>query len=404
MAGQAIVTIRDRQWQAYLATTYEELTAGLKGLPSIPPGTGMFFVLPQEQAVSVTTQGLYFPIDVIFISGQLEVVSVAGSVSPNMLVTEGTPVRYFLEVNAGEVAEAQVGDEVIMSLMQPVAAAGSYDFISPVVTFAGVMMIGSLMVKMGQNMAKAAFPKKTRLYGPRGERLLPQTKYKLYQRGADGYPVGVDPLMRKAWGPIPDTEQPFWSDKGFIKPVKIYGWQYSPDYHRWRAYVRFPDGTEIWTDPREYTLWEKEELLTQTRKRKPARNEVEIGSWAERDRIGIWLTDKRTDKTIAEWWDEDARQMFEDGFFKPGDIRHQTISGGAFEESVLDYAESVGLLAKQTQPAIIPAESVQPRPGKPELEFLPDSPEYLAYTIEDIGYREKIDRAFESALARVKGR
>ena len=85
--------------------------------------------------------------------------------------------------------------------------------------------------------------------------------------------------------------------------------------------------------------------LPQTRSRKPTRSDAEIGTWAERDRMGIWITDKHTDKAIAEWWDEDAREMFEQGFFKPGDIRHQTITGRAFEESVLDYAESVGILA-----------------------------------------------------------
>jgi len=95
-------------------------------------------------------------------------------------------------------------------------------------------------------------------------------------------------------------------------------------------------------------LWEssaQDQRLPQTRSRKPTRHDVEIGTWAERDRIGIWITDKHTDKAIAEWWDEDAREMFEQGFFKPGDISYQTITGRAFEESVLDYAESVGLLA-----------------------------------------------------------
>ena len=42
------------------------------------------------------------------------------------------------------------------------------------------------------------------------------------------------------------------------------------------------------------------------------------------------------------------------------------------------------------------------KPG--ELEFLPDSPEFLAYTIEDIGYRDKLDSAFRQAIRRVKGR
>ena len=63
--------------------------------------------------------------------------------------------------------------------------------------------------------------------------------------------------------------------------------------------------------------------------------------------MGIWITDNRTDKTFAEWWDEDARQMFEDGFFKPGVPRYATEKPGReFVESVLDYAESMGMLAK----------------------------------------------------------
>jgi hypothetical protein len=89
----------------------------------------------------------------------------------------------------------------------------------------------------------------------------------------------------------------------------------------------------------------------QSNPQRPTRDDVEIGTWVERDRIGIWLTDKRTDKTIAEWWDESAREMFEQGWFKPGDIRHQKITGRAFEESVLDYAERVGLLAGGSNPS-----------------------------------------------------
>ena len=53
-------------------------------------------------------------------------------------------------------------------------------------------------------------------------------------------------------------------------------------------------------------------------------------------------------------------------------------------------------------PALIPKYPRQPR-LKGEIEFLPDSPEFLAYTIEDIGYRDKIDNAFLSAIARAKG-
>lgn len=53
-------------------------------------------------------------------------------------------------------------------------------------------------------------------------------------------------------------------------------------------------------------------------------------------------------------------------------------------------------------PAVIPTEPSPPNP-KEDLEFVADSPEYLAYTIEDIGYREKLDTAFQTAIARAKG-
>jgi uncharacterized membrane protein (UPF0127 family) len=37
-----------------------------------------------------------------------------------------------------------------------------------------------------------------------------------------------------------------------------------------------------------------------------------------------------------------------------------------------------------------------------DLEYLADSPEFLAYTIEDIGYRGRIDDAFQRALERTR--
>ena len=54
------------------------------------------------------------------------------------------------------------------------------------------------------------------------------------------------------------------------------------------------------------------------------------------------------------------------------------------------------------KPAVIPTQPLPPSP-KQELEFVADSPEYLAFTIEDIGYRERLDTAFETAIAKAKG-
>jgi hypothetical protein len=69
-----------------------------------------------------------------------------------------------------------------------------------------------------------------------------------------------------------------------------------------------------------------------------SRSEVDVDVWEERDRLSIVIRDKKTgQRTIAEWWDDDARQMFEDGFFK---------GGVELKRSVIAYAEEMGLLAK----------------------------------------------------------
>lgn len=52
--------------------------------------------------------------------------------------------------------------------------------------------------------------------------------------------------------------------------------------------------------------------------------------------------------------------------------------------------------------AVIPTEKAPPSP-KDEMEFISDSPEFLAYTIEDIGYRDKFDQVFEAAIAKARG-
>lgn len=60
-------------------------------------------------------------------------------------------------------------------------------------------------------------------------------------------------------------------------------------------------------------------------------------------------------------------------------------------------------IPKSRQARVIPTEPRRPRGGE-ELEFLPDSAEFLAQTIAATGYRDKIDSAFRTAITRVRGR
>jgi len=72
-------------------------------------------------------------------------------------------------------------------------------------------------------------------------------------------------------------------------------------------------------------------------KEKLTRDDVRVEVWEERDRLHIGIQNKETGDYLVSWWDDDAREMFEQGFF----TRRPSL-----EESVLEYAEDVNILAK----------------------------------------------------------
>lgn len=101
-----------------------------------------------------------------------------------------------------------------------------------------------------------------------------------------------------------------------------------------------------------YSIRVKEELESENRQRLPGRPySVEhnpkrgkkakehpapyhVHVWEERDRLHIMLADANDDE-IMSWWDDDARQMFEDGFFE---------RGRRLQESVVRYAKDMGIV------------------------------------------------------------
>lgn len=116
---QGTVTIRGVQWQVSIAETIPELTAGLSNIASIPAYTGMLFDMGSDTTINVTTADMLFNLDIAYISPELVVTGVALDVPPGS--TDVGLGRYFLEVNAGELAAAGVveGDGVTIQITQP---------------------------------------------------------------------------------------------------------------------------------------------------------------------------------------------------------------------------------------------------------------------------------------------
>jgi transcription antitermination factor NusG len=77
--------------------------------------------------------------------------------------------------------------------------------------------------------------------------------------------------------------------------------------------------------------------------------EVKVETWFERDRSFVGIKVDATDDYIAEWWDDDVQQAFEDGFFERG--KH-------FEQSVVKYADHLEMNAypekKETERYVLP--------------------------------------------------
>ncbi len=74
----------------------------------------------------------------------------------------------------------------------------------------------------------------------------------------------------------------------------------------------------------------------------PDFRDVEVDVWAERDRMHIWVKYEATHplkagETVMEWWDDEAREMFEDGFFDRRNLK----------SSVIRYCEDMGWLEKR---------------------------------------------------------
>ena len=148
MPGTAIVTINENEWHVSIASTYSELTTGLRGVLALAAGTGMLFILPAAQAPSVDTTGMNFPLDIIFIANNV-VIDVARNIEPGYLVTEETPCDSFLEINAGEAADVEAGDTVCVEAV----VTGGFDF-SSIMSFAIPLATMGFICAMAGGMAK----------------------------------------------------------------------------------------------------------------------------------------------------------------------------------------------------------------------------------------------------------
>lgn len=175
MLGQALVTINENQWSVEVASTSAELIAGLAGRASIPAGTGMLFILPARQLVTVDTSEMLFPIDIIFIKDDV-VLSIAPNIQPGYLVEEATPCDGFLEVNANEAELVEVGDVVNVEDITPITT--GFD-IGSIMSFIIPLALLGFVFGMLPSGSSSSNPSR-RLGEPKTEKERKETHYGKY--------------------------------------------------------------------------------------------------------------------------------------------------------------------------------------------------------------------------------
>lgn len=103
--------INKKTFKVALVSSDKDMKAGLSGKPQLKEGHGMLFYFGNEQEVTMNMGGMKYPIDMVFINDNDEVVKVATMQEDSKDITV-KDVLFVLEVNSGE-AEGLEGEEVI---------------------------------------------------------------------------------------------------------------------------------------------------------------------------------------------------------------------------------------------------------------------------------------------------
>jgi len=137
------VTVGSKQWNVQVASTSSELLAGLSGVAVLEVDNGILFDMGADQnAIEINMSEMLFNLDIIFINSTLGVVGIARNVGPGSTpsfeaVDQGA--RFFLEVNAGEAVDIEIGDGVAIEGISSVEP----QFIGMVLGAIGLAAVGA---------------------------------------------------------------------------------------------------------------------------------------------------------------------------------------------------------------------------------------------------------------------
>ena len=102
--------IKDTEFKVAVVSDAAKMKEGLSGKPALGKNKGLLFDFGSEQSVTMNMKGMNYPLDMIFINMDREVVAVR-TLMPGSFQTTVKKVRFVLEVNKGE-GDGLVGERI----------------------------------------------------------------------------------------------------------------------------------------------------------------------------------------------------------------------------------------------------------------------------------------------------
>ena len=104
------IQIGNKEFNAYVATSEEDMENGLKGIDNLDKNEGMLFVFEDVGEHSMWMEDTIIPLDIIFINEDFEVTKVAKGEPLSKEYLSSPDTKYVLELNSK--SGVKVGDDV----------------------------------------------------------------------------------------------------------------------------------------------------------------------------------------------------------------------------------------------------------------------------------------------------
>jgi uncharacterized membrane protein (UPF0127 family) len=124
------VTIGNKVWNVQIASSPADIQQGFSGVTGTPFQTGILFNLGLPYTgLTINMHLMLFPLDIAFIDSNGRVVDIALGVKPLHDYVSNSTYSSFMEVNAGELADLRIGDNVTTSNSRSLTAGINFNII-----------------------------------------------------------------------------------------------------------------------------------------------------------------------------------------------------------------------------------------------------------------------------------